>query len=213
VVPLLKRLNVDSLDALIVTHMHDDHAGGVEHVRRSLAVCRTIATPESVPLARRLMGIDSAVVCGASRGKSFGDSTCRFFVLGPDSGNTGGEENANRRSLILKIQAGDVSMLLMGDAEQEEERVLIARYGEFLRSGVVKVGHHGSRAGTCAEFLDAVDADCALISVGRYNRFGHPSRAVLERLNAAGVEVLRTDESGAIFLTTDGTSVRQFQWR
>lgn len=213
VVPLLKRLSVQSLDAVIITHVHDDHVGSLGHVVRSFDVRRVIVTPDAAPLASALMGRDTGAIDSVFRGRMFGDPACRFYVLGPESTSTGSGDQANRRSIVLKMQYANFSVILMGDAEQDEEFALVNRYGEFLRSDVLKIGHHGSRAGTSAAFLAAVEPEYALISVGRYNRFGHPSGATLERLDAAGVEVLRSDEIGAAFLATDGTSVRQLHWR
>ena len=213
VVPLLKRLEVQVLDVVVITHLHDDHAGGLGHVQQSFRVWQVMVTPDAVPVTCRLMGSDSGVVRSISRGHVFGDSACRFYVLGPDSVSRDSAGNANRRSIVLKMQYAGFSLMLMGDAEQEEERALVVRYGEFLRSDVVKVGHHGSRAGTSGEFIAMVKPDYAMISVGRYNRFGHPARATVERLDAAGVEILRTDESGAVILASDGNALRQVHWR
>jgi competence protein ComEC len=108
---------------------------------------------------------------------------------------------------------GDVSFLFTGDAEKESEMRMIRSFGSFLRSTVLKVAHHGSDSGTSQEFLDAVRPDVALVSVGLHNRFRHPSAALLRRLDAARVRVLRTDRDGAVVLATDGRSVRELPWR
>jgi competence protein ComEC len=213
VVPLLKRLGVHALDAVIITHLHDDHAGGLVHVLHSFETRRVIVTPDVVRAADSSITHNTGVISVAFGGMMLGVEVCRFYVLSPDSVNTDASGNANRRSIVVKIQYGNTSMLLMGDAEREEEERLVARYGGFLKSDVLKIGHHGSKAATSQEFLSAVRPDYALISVGRANRFGHPAGSTMQRLHASGAEVFRTDEMGAIFLATDGKTVRQVHWR
>ena len=136
-------------------------------------------------------------------------------VRRPRTGSTppsrrGGSNNA---SIVFKLVYGDVSFLFTGDAEKESEMRMIRSFGSFLRSTVLKVAHHGSDSGTSQEFLDAVRPDVALVSVGLHNRFRHPSAALLRRLDAARVRVLRTDRDGAVVLATDGRSVRELPWR
>jgi competence protein ComEC len=213
VIPLLKRLGVRSLDAVIITHMHDDHAGGLPYVLKVCEVRQLLIDPVaarsiSIPLREARTAVRNAF-----RGLALGDSIYRLYVVSPDSLPSDSTGNANRLSLVIKLQFGGVSMLFMGDAEQGEEARINMRYGRFLESDVLKVGHHGSRAGTSEEFLRTIRPEYALISVGRTNRFGHPAKSTLQRLQAAGVEVLRTDELGAIVLTTDGKGVHVMQWR
>ena len=213
VVPLLKRLGVHALDAVIITHLHDDHAGGLEQVLHSFETRRVIVTPDVVRAADSSLTHNTGVISAAFGGMMLGGEVCRFYVLSPDSVNTCASTDANHRSIVVKMQYGHTSVLLMGDAERGEEELLVARYGGFLTSDVLKIGHHGSNSGTSEEFLSAVRPDYALISVGRNNRFGHPAGSTIQRLQAAGAEVLRTDEMGAIFLATDGKTVRPLHWR
>jgi competence protein ComEC len=213
VVPLLKRLGVRALDAVVITHLHDDHAGGLVQVLRSFDTRRIVATPEVARVADSSIAYNSRLVTAVSGGTLPVCDMCRFYILAPDSADTTGRGNANRRSIVLKVVYGNISLMLMGDAEREEEDRLVARYGRFLKSNILKVGHHGSKAGTGQDFLSAVRPDYALLSVGRANRFGHPAGSTMERLYASGAEVLRTDEMGAILLATDGNTVRQLQWR
>jgi competence protein ComEC len=213
VVPLLKRLGIQSLDAVVLSHLHDDHAGGFLHVLQNFHVESIIVSSDVASPVRAAMRGDSNAVTPVSRGSVFGDSLCRLYVLGPDPTPAGSGENANRRSVILKMYCEGLSAILMGDAEQLEEAALISRYGAFLRANIVKVGHHGSKAGMSADFLETVDPERALISVGRYNRFGHPAPATLGRLNGRGVEVLRTDEMGAVFLILADHAIHRVEWR
>lgn len=86
-------------------------------------------------------------------------------------------------------------------------------YGKFLNSSVLKVAHHGGNTGTGARFLEYARPDFAVISVGAWNTFGHPSSLLLNRLHGSGAVVARTDREGAVILESDGWSVRRLSWR
>ncbi|NLE75623.1 MAG: ComEC/Rec2 family competence protein [Chloroflexi bacterium] len=111
--------------------------------------------------------------------------------------------NDNNGSIVLQVRYGQVSFLLTGDMERLAEAELL-RQRVDLQSTVLKVAHHGAASGTGPLFLQAVAPQLAVISVGAGNWFGHPADAVLERLAAAGVPVLRTDLHGTVEAITDG---------
>ncbi|HEX8708420.1 MAG TPA: ComEC/Rec2 family competence protein [Pyrinomonadaceae bacterium] len=118
------------------------------------------------------------------------------------SSRGGNEQNAN--SIILRLDYGDFSMLLPGDAEEVSEGRLVAK-DVNLGAAVLKVAHHGSKYATSEEFLKRVQPKAAIISAGEFNRYGHPSQGVMERLKAAGVgNIYRTDLQGEITITTTG---------
>ena len=90
---------------------------------------------------------------------------------------------------------------------------MVTSFGELLQSEVLKVGHHGSITSSTQPFLDAVNPDLAIVSVGERNKFRHPSAVVMKRLTDSGAEVLRTDFEGAIWLKSDGEQIRRYYWR
>jgi beta-lactamase superfamily II metal-dependent hydrolase len=131
-------------------------------------------------------------------------------VLGPtqplftkDQLRSGGNE-PNANSVVVRLDYGQFSMLLTGDAEKQTEERLISRSADMLEAKVLKVGHHGSKYATSEEFIKRVKPKYAVISDSENNRYGHPSQDVLTRLKAAGVKVYRTDLHGEITLTTKG---------
>lgn len=109
----------------------------------------------------------------------------------------------NANSVVVRLDYGDFSMILTGDAEAQTE-ARIMRAGKDVRARVLKVGHHGSRYATSEDFLRRVKPEIALISDGETNRYGHPNQEVLDRLRAANVRVYRTDLQGDITIITNG---------
>ena len=135
-------------------------------------------------------------------------------VLGPQpppftreqivSSRKGNESNAN--SIVMRLDYGEFSMLLTGDAEaQSEERLVSKELDELRDVDVLKVAHHGSKYATSEDFLKRVKPRAAVISMSEFNRYSHPHQDVLNRLKAAGVsELYRTDFQGEIEIKTTG---------
>jgi competence protein ComEC len=115
---------------------------------------------------------------------------------------TGGNDT-NANSIVLRLDYGDFSMLLMGDAEEQTEARLLSK-DLNLQANVIKIAHHGSKYATSDNFLKRVQPEAAIISDGGWNRYGHPAQAVLDRLKAVNAKVYRTDLQGEISLTSRG---------
>ena len=125
-----------------------------------------------------------------------------FFTK--DKMSAGGNE-ANANSIVARLDYGSFSMLLAGDAEDQTEHRLLTKDLD-LRARVLKISHHGSKYASSADFLNRVKPEIAIVSCGAWNRYGHPSQAVLDRLRAANanVKLYRTDLQGEITITTRG---------
>ncbi len=113
----------------------------------------------------------------------------------------GNEPNAN--SVVVRLDYGNFSMLLTGDAEEQTEQRLI-NLDAALKATILKVGHHGSKYATSERFIERVRPEVAIVSTGEANRYGHPSQGVLDRLKAARVKVYRTDLQGEISIISRG---------
>ncbi|HEY5402457.1 MAG TPA: ComEC/Rec2 family competence protein [Pyrinomonadaceae bacterium] len=119
-----------------------------------------------------------------------------------DQMKTGGNE-ANANSIVARLDYGSFSMLLSGDAEDQTEHRMLTK-DLNLRVNVLKVGHHGSKYATSEDFLKRVKPEIAIVSCGAWNRYGHPSQGVLDRLRATNAKLYRTDLQGELTITTRG---------
>lgn len=217
VLPFLRRQGIHALDAVVLTHWDQDHAGGADAVLSGIRSFRLILSPMSrrhePPTAteRRTLLIAKrtrATVWRMARGQTLrsGDGVT-IAVLNPPRNALYRNSRDNNGSLVLRVSFGRRSFLLTGDAEEEAETNML-RAGLALRSDVLKVGHHGSASGTSARWLEVVRPTHAVISVGRRNPFGHPSRDVLDRMRRRQIRIWRTDQQGTITMTTDGSGLR-----
>ncbi len=216
ILPVLAARRRSYVDVLALTHPHPDHFTGLATVANNLAFGELWESGQGEML--HVGGPYAALLAAARRRGSpvrrpgdlcgqprvFGDA--RVEVLAPCP-RVSPETPANDASLVVRIDFGRRSALLVGDAEHEAERALLAS-GARLRADLLKVGHHGSRTSSSADFLRAVAPGYAMISCGVRNRFGHPHPDALARLGATSAEVLRTDRGGEIVWETDGESVR-----
>jgi competence protein ComEC len=211
VAPYLQRLGADRIDLAVLSHPHSDHVSGYASLlaekpaKAVLDIGRRHGAPPYIRFLRQVKK------CGASyriakRGQfvDFGDGV-RAEVLNPDPDAHYSDLNEN--SMVLRVTYGKVAMLLCADAGEEAERRMLES-GMRVRAQVMQVGHHGSRFGTTPEWLAAVRPSVAIISCGRNDMYGHPSRQTLARLRAVGARTYRTDMNGAVTVTTDGHTIR-----
>ncbi len=198
----LRRCGVRHLDMLIVSHGHDDHAGGMEMVLKEFRPERVLlgkGTPPSMSAedpVRWLCRKYGAMTVDAETGDCYTIGNLSVEVLS-DGGDFTGE---NDQSLVLRMRYGMTVMLFMGDAEVRTERHLLDS-GADLRTHFLKVAHHGSKSATSAEFLTAAAPHYAAISCGWRNP---PDEEVLLQLRSLNVRYARTDLHGTLLFYTDG---------
>jgi competence protein ComEC len=197
-----------TIDLILLTHPHEDHVGGLTDVLRRYEVKQVLessAEYDSLPYSewQGLVEDEGAgrTVAIAGQRIELGEGAMMEVLHPGYAGRDGQAAQVDDASVVLRIVCGSVSILLTGDIGTETERDLLDS-GFDLAGTVLKVAHHGSDSSSYPEFLAGVDPQVAVISVGAGNRFGHPSREVVERL--AGARVYRTDQQGTVELTTDG---------
>jgi len=204
----LRRLDVVTVPLLMISHFHVDHVGGVAGVFRGRRVGGVLTTSFAEPAAGRAAVIQAASRHGVAV-QAVGPAwrahvgSVELAALGAAEPLRGTRSDANNNSLILRATVAGRAVLLPADAEVDQQRALLTGHGpRALRADVVKLAHHGS-AFQDPEFLDAVGAGAALVSVGAQNRYGHPNPGVLAHLSRGGVRVLRTDRHGDVAVVLD----------
>ncbi|GAB6158128.1 DNA internalization-related competence protein ComEC/Rec2 [Desulfotomaculum varum] len=214
VVPYLHRLGINQLDVLVITHPHNDHAGGAGAVIEAMPVKLVLVSPYGQQAADKVdAGYDLLLqqirrqaipVQTAMAGQQLKvDPEVDMRFLGPQALYSGTRADANNNSLVLLINYRGRTALLTGDIETEAQRDLFEG-GCLSRVEVLKVPHHGSAYGYAA-FFNLLQPAAAVISVGANNRFGHPAETTLECLKELNCNIYRTDQQGAVMLNTDGT--------
>jgi beta-lactamase superfamily II metal-dependent hydrolase/methylphosphotriester-DNA--protein-cysteine methyltransferase len=211
----MTRFGLKQIDLMVATHAHADHIGGADEVILGTTVSNVLDS--QVPNATKnyedfLKAIKDrgAKYIGASPGQKFDlGGGAQLTILAPipplftKAQLRSGANEPNANSVVTRLDYGDFSMLFTGDAEAETEARMISQ-GANLRAKILKVGHHGSRYATSAEFLAAVKPEAAIISVGSSNNYGHPTQETLARIKGAGATVYRTDLQGEIKITSSG---------
>lgn len=214
--PLLQRLEIDTIHHAFISHLDSDHfAGFISLIDKG--IIKSVIIPQNYDSIKdsifkdflKFNNIPFSYYCN----KSEFIGNCKLYFLSDTSNISYKHFDSNNKSGIIKIVYGKTSFLFVGDAEIEAEELLINKYGEFLKSNVLKVGHHGSNTSSSDNFLDIVNPEFGIISAGIKNKFNHPSNIVLQKLNDRNIQILRTDKEGAILLCSDGESIKNIDWR
>lgn len=215
VVEALEGWGVERLDAIICTHGHEDHVGGLSDVLTRFPASAIYAPAGnedagSFAYFTRKAAKQGLSVVTPALGDVIPLGAAEILVLGP----VDAYEGLNDTSLILRVDFGENSFLFVGDMEAQAEGDLLDHWAdrpELLDVDILKVGHHGSSDSSGYRFLYQVTADYGVISCGENNDYGHPHAEAMERLDCAGVTVLRTDQLGTVTADCNGVDV-DFSW-
>lgn len=207
VVPFLRRQGVRRLAALVVSHPHADHLGGVPAILRAFPadVVLESGQPDGLRLYREYL---AEVVKRGSRWRAAraGDRLTidgvTLRVWHPDSAWLAASSDYNENSVVLTVEFGSFRAVFPGDAGRPVEGRRAAQIGDVT---LLKVGHHGSRTATGDAWLAALKPEHCVVPVGR-NDFGHPNAGVLAALERDGCAIWRTDVHGVVTVTTDGAA-------
>ena len=216
IIPLLKYLGIKKIDYGIVTHIDSDHYGGFVALILE-GMIGEIIKPEidtSLSKDRRFEEFirERGVLVNYFKEEKMEIGKAALYFLYDDEVINISDESTNNRSGIFKLVYGETSFLFTGDVEKDVENFYANKYQHFLDSDVLKVGHHGSKTSSSDEFLNYVSPELSLISAGFKNKFGHPVDEVIQRLEAEGSNIYRTDLQKAILLRSDGQEIKLINW-
>jgi len=204
IVEQLRRLGVDALDLLVVTHNHADHLGGADAILAAMPVRYYMdnglpAKTKLQEVVLRLLTVKHVAYLAATRRTiSVGDASLTVMPPPPDISG----DQQNNRSVGLVLRRGDFVALVPGDSELEEIGYWLAN--EKVPQANVLVGaHHGSRNGVTPLWLHQVKPDVVILSVGAGNRYGHPHQTALRYYHASSRTVYRTDLQGEVLISVD----------
>ena len=195
----LAKWKVDYIDYVILSHTHSDHAGGLELLEEQIGVGKILYSgiaPEK----------SHAPTQELHAGEYFDVGDLRFSILGPLTST-----DSENRSLILRVDFEEMSILFTGDAESEEEELLLNTCPQLLDVDLLKVAHHGSKNSTSRAFLEAVTPDFAVISASFDNSYGHPAPETEERLAEMKCHVYSTHREGAVIFLSNGHKLVRYQ--
>jgi competence protein ComEC len=218
VAPYLRKQGISRIHYLIMTHPHDDHIGGVNYLSRHFIIDTAYHNGHKIKseIYDRIFSSFTEKSI-PHRSLNAGDmirtkDSVYLFVVSPGQNfiKDTSYSNINDGSLVIGMRYGKKQILWMGDSERNMFGHF-NKYSYFMKSDLMKVSHHGAMNGTSSQLIAQVQPKTAIISVGKYNRFNHPSPWVINAYRTAETEVIRTDENGAIIFQTDGLNLRRIK--
>lgn len=190
VIPFIRQKGINKLDMLVLSHKDNDHRGGYQSIQKAFEIYRVVSS----------YGEKGSEACGA--GQNWIWDGVLFEMLNPEESHS--YKKRNNASCVLRISAGNESLLLSADIEKRAEKQLVQySYGQ-LRSTYLVAPHHGSKTSSSEAFLEAVDPEYIFIPVGFKNRYRMPHSTVLARYKERHIPILKTYNSGAISVLLGG---------
>lgn len=197
-----------NIDLVIATHDDSDHVAGLINVLKKYnakVLLYSLPNSES-PISKELINIakerNVKVVQITEPMIIKSDDGLIIKIFFPVKNMEGAE--SNEASIVTQFIFGENKFLLTGDLPQVGEIFLKQKYGDQLKSNILKLGHHGSDTSTNPEFLQIVNPEVAIVSAGKNNSFGHPHRSVLELVEKFGIKIYRTEQLGTINFYSNG---------
>ncbi len=203
-----KSLNITDFKYVFGTHAHEDHIGGMDNIIDNFNI-ENFYMPNAITTTKTfedvLDGLDRKKIKfqtpNVNDDFKLNNATFKVLHIGDN------KKDLNDTSVVLRLEYGNTSYLLMGDATSNVEKDLLNN-NINLKSDVLKVGHHGSNYSSTIDFLNRVKPEYAIIEVGKNNSYNHPRQETLDKLKDINAEVYRTDLDGTIVATSDGNSIK-----
>lgn len=203
VVSWLRKNGISEIDQMIVSHYDADHLNGLVGALNTMTT-DVVYAPDYACDTRVCNSFHNEIVeqnielIHPKPKDTFEFKEATVTFLSPQ--NHSYSEN-NDYSLAIRIELGDSSLLISGDAEYDSEQEMVSTFGNKLKSDVYVAGHHGSSSSSSAAFLDAVDPESVIISCGKDNSYGHPHMETVKTFEDRNLDIYRTDQQGEITFT------------
>lgn len=210
ILPLLKYYGIRSLDGVMITHFDADHYNGVEQILTSIPVKklllpRLMEKDEEYIQFEQLAKSYKIPIFYVGEGDHLQDGEVEIQWLSPANDNQ--KEDKNDNSQVFFLTYKQFRGIFTGDMGEEREEELLSQLSPCT---FLKVGHHGSKYSSSNPFLECVKPKYSAISYGVGNRYGHPTKEALERIEQVGSQIYETGKVGAIFMETDGRKIRVY---
>ena len=197
---------IRKLDYIVISHFDADHCQGFMYLLKNFKIknaiiCRQAENSRYYEELLKISKEKKINIIYVKRGEKISINKINFFILNPNNEDSFINKNAmNNNAVVCKLVFYNFSALFTGDIEREAEDDITKTYksSNILKSDILKVAHHGSKTSSTEEFLDLVKPRMALIGVGENNKFGHPNKTTIEKLNKRKVKIYRTDLNGEI---------------
>lgn len=204
IIPSLKKRGVSKLDEVIITHPHVDHMGELTYLMQHIRIKQLVINSKSFPISqlnviKKWCSKYNIILINADHINTmhFDDSTIQFlrsYIY--DS------QDKNEQSIVLLIKYHYKTILLMGDASQRNEKILMKKY-HLPHIDILKVGHHGSKTSSSMIFLKQIQPKISIISSGKHNKYHHPSIETIHKLLSIHSKLFNTQDKGEISVSID----------
>ena len=202
IMPFLLNRKVLSLDYVIVTHFDYDHYGGLIYLINNFSIKNIVVSKQFVMTEGFIFFIEAVkekninIMVVEAGDIIYINKNVYIYILYPD--NKYISDNINNNSIVCKFIYYEYAVLFTGDIQNEVEEYLIKSYGDMLKADLLKIAHHGSNTSSNKNFINLVNPDISIISVGRKNRYGHPNIETINNLIRYSSLLLRTDMNGQV---------------
>jgi competence protein ComEC len=216
ILPHLESAGIDRLDAIILSHPHADHIGGILDLIHGIpidAIYNSGFEYESNLYRNYLLqaaNYDIPVISAKAGDILNIDESVLFLILGPEGGRF--NEDPNQHSVVVEVIYGETEFLFTGDAGESQEMRILENYSDMIDTDVLKIGHHGSRTSSGVDLMEITIPELSVISVAERNRFNHPHPEAVRRILDSETELLFTSRDKAIVLKSDGKKIWREEW-
>lgn len=200
--PYLLKQGINKLDGVIISHFDEDHSQGLEALMNKIEIDAIYASySPSIEMENKINSHKIPLIYINNSHSLILDRNTSIKVIWPKYKTSLNSFSSNNKSLVTVLTYKDFDVLFTGDIEGEVEQLIIEDLPEHIE--ILKVPHHGSKTSSTSEFVDRINPEYSIISVGKNNFYGHPNKDVVERLQISQSIIYRTDVMGRIKITLD----------